>query len=358
VLFERLLAATGLPIVVLDPNSDHVHLGSLRDPDDTSPEAQRYRSVASGVRVARARGLDAPYTLCADFSDLELDVQARLLHLDPIRDLDGYAALRRLAGGLGGTYSITELATEAARRPETTELATRIDNLELNDWTLWRRAGETSIASVDVRQARCIVLDLGSLPRAQERSIVALAVLGRRWAGRAGRNPVLLAVDEAHNVFPAATNDPLLQAAADLGVLIAGEGRKFGLHLLVATQRPGKVHPNVVSQCDNLVLMRMNGAADVEELTSLFSHVPAPLLQRALRFGLGQALLAGPISPVPSLAQIGARHTREGGGDVPTTWTTRRDTRPLEDGSAAAGEAQTPDASSHTARPRRSTPGA
>jgi hypothetical protein len=115
-------------------------------------------------------------------------------------------------------------------------------------------------------------------------------------------------------------------------VLIAGEGRKFGLHLLVATQRPGKVHPNVVSQCDSFVLMRMNGAADVEELTSLFSHVPAPLLRRALGFDLGQARLAGPISPVPVLVQVGARHTPEGGGDVPTTWTTPRDARPLEDG--------------------------
>lgn len=65
---------------------------------------------------------------------------------------------------------------------------------------------------------------------------------------RAERSPVLLAVVEVHNVFPAVTDDPLLQATADLGVLIAGEGRKFGLHLLVATQRPGKVDPNVVSQ--------------------------------------------------------------------------------------------------------------
>ena len=32
VLLERLLAGTSLPIVVLDPNSDHVHLGSLREP--------------------------------------------------------------------------------------------------------------------------------------------------------------------------------------------------------------------------------------------------------------------------------------------------------------------------------------
>ena len=102
--------------------------------------------------------------------------------------------------------------------------------------------------------------------------------------------PVLLAVDEAHNVFPATTDDPLLAATTDLGTLIAGEGRKFGSHLFVATQRPGKVHPIVVSQCDNLVLMRMNGATDVDEIVTLFSHVP-------------------PATP-------------EGGGDVPTTWAT------------------------------------
>ena len=80
------------------------------------------------------------------------------------------------------------------------------------------------------------------------------------------------------------------------------------------------MHPNIVSQCDNLVLMRMNGADDVNELTSLFSHVPAALLRRSLGFTLGQALFAGPIAPVPLLAQIGARRTPEGGGDVPTTW--------------------------------------
>ena len=320
VLFERLLAETRLPLVVLDPNSDHVHLDSLRDPEEDSPEARRYREVAPGVSVARARGLDATHTLCADFSDLELDVQALLLHLDPIRDLDEFATLRRLAQELGGSYSIRDLAAVASRSPETAKLATRIENLGLAEWSLWRREGETSIANFDGRNSRCIVVDLGSLPRAEERSIVALALLGRRWARRAERQPVLLAVDEAHNVFPAHTDDPILAAAADLGVLIAGEGRKYGLHLFVATQRPGKVHPNIVSQCDNLVLMRMNGADDVEQLTSLFSHVPAPLLRRALGFTLGQALFAGPIAPLPLLADIGTRRTPEGGGDVPTTW--------------------------------------
>jgi DNA helicase HerA-like ATPase len=112
----------------------------------------------------------------------------------------------------------------------------------------------------------------------------------------------------------------LLQQTAELGALIAGEGRKFGLHLFIATQRPSKVHPNVVSQCDNLILMRMNGAGDVQDLATLFSNVPEPLLRQSTGFGLGQALFAGPIAPVPLVAQVGTRLTREGGGDVPTTW--------------------------------------
>jgi len=94
-------------------------------------------------------------------------------------------------------------------------------------------------------------------------------------------------------------------------VLIAGEGRKFGLHLFIASQRPGKVHPNVLSQCDNLLLMRMNGAADVTDLESVFSHVPPMLLREAFTFGLGQALVAGPLAPLPVIAQIGSRcHSR------------------------------------------------
>jgi uncharacterized protein len=152
---------------------------------------------------------------------------------------------------------------------------------------------------------------------------VALAVLGNRWRTRAQRQPVLIAIDEAHNVLPASTDDSLLAATAELGVLIAGEGRKFGLHLFIATQRPSKVHPNVVSQCDNLVLMRMNGAGDVHDLEGLFSHVPPAMLHEALTFGLGQALIAGPISPVPMFVQVGPRLSAEGGGDVPTTWATR-----------------------------------
>src|SRR6185437_881750 len=53
VLLERLLLATSLRIVVLDPNSDYVRLTELRD--DVAPElADRYRQATAGVLVQRA----------------------------------------------------------------------------------------------------------------------------------------------------------------------------------------------------------------------------------------------------------------------------------------------------------------
>jgi len=322
VLFERLLANTGLPLIVIDPNSDHVHLSSLADPDDNSPEGLRYRDLAGSVRVAGARGSGADLTMCADFSDFDADVRALLLQLHPIRDMDLYAAFRALTDTLPTPYSIGDVARAAtAAGGEYAGIALRIANLGLDRWGIWRRDGEKSLLrAYPEGLPRCLVLDVGSLTRPDERAAASLVLLGNRWARRRERTPMLIAVDESHNVFPTSTTNPLLQQTAELGALIAGEGRKFGLHLFIATQRPSKVHPNVVSQCDNLILMRMNGAGDVQDLATLFSHVPEPLLRQSTGFGLGQALFAGPIAPVPLIAQVGTRLTREGGGDVPTSW--------------------------------------
>ena len=69
-----------LDVVVLDPNSDHVMIGSLADPDDTGPDAERFRSVQQSVSTFRARGDESTHTLCIDFSDVDPDVQAKVSH--------------------------------------------------------------------------------------------------------------------------------------------------------------------------------------------------------------------------------------------------------------------------------------
>ena len=85
------------------------------------------------------------------------------------------------------------------------------------------------------------------------------------------------------------------------------------------------MHENVVSQCDNLLLMRMNSMADVADLSRLFSFVPPGLMAGAPSFGMGQALVAGKIFPQgAAYVQMGARLSQEGGADIPTTWAQAR----------------------------------
>lgn len=89
--------------------------------------------------------------------------------------------------------------------------------------------------------------------------------------------------------------------------------------LLASTLRPKKVHENVVSQCDNLLLMRMNSHDDLAELSRLFSSVPPGLIDGASTFAMGQALVAGKLLPRPAYVLMGTRVSEEGGADIPAT---------------------------------------
>ena len=76
----------------------------------------------------------------------------------------------------------------------------------------------------------------------------------------------------------------------------------------------------MLTQADNLVLMRLNSLADMAFTQEVFSFVPPSLIDRAVTFHQGEALMAGKISPQPALLRFGARISEEGGADVPATW--------------------------------------
>ena len=123
-------------------------------------------------------------------------------------------------------------------------------------------------------------------------------------------------IDEAHNVCNAEPETELERAATERLVQIANEGRKYGLWLLLCTQRPSRIHPGVLSQCDNLALMRMNSRADLAQLQETFGFVPAAMFSAAPFFRQGECLMAGGFTAVPTFVQIGQRRTHQGGLDV------------------------------------------
>ncbi len=321
-VLERLLLETSLRIVVLDPNSDFVRLREVRS--GVEPElAERYAG-ATGDVVVRGRA-DGEDRLHVRFTDCDAEEQAAVLRLDPIADRDEYGALVDLLdrGMEGSTGSVGDLASRllASSSPSEQALGARVRNLGLHRWPIWSVGDSGSLQDlVQPEGPRILVVDLGSLATPGEKAIAAESVLAALWRRRASREPVLIVIDEAHNVCPRDPDDAVVALAGEHAARIAAEGRKFGLYLLVSTQRPQRVNELVVSQCDNLVLMRMISAGDLAFVGDLLSVAPAPLIERASSFRMGEALVAGKISSHPAFVRFGPRISEEGGADVPASW--------------------------------------
>ena len=115
VVLEQLLLETDLRLVVLDPNSDFVRLGELRDDADES-RAGTYAEATRTLSVRRAGD-----GLALRMAELEPAVQAATLRLDPVADREEYAELVALTESVEplSLERLVQLEREGSERPAT-----------------------------------------------------------------------------------------------------------------------------------------------------------------------------------------------------------------------------------------------
>jgi uncharacterized protein len=313
VLIEQLLIHTRLPMVIFDPNSDFVRLGELTplgEESDAGPVL-----AGRNIRVLRQASPD-PDSLRVRFIGLPLRAKGAVLHLDPLRDRAEYNEMVHLEATMS-SMSFDQLIPTLMERatPAAVALAGRIENLKVMDFGVWAGDFEAVTDILDTRPD-ATVLDLGGFAYADESLVVAMAVLDDLWAKRETRRPILIVIDEAHNLCSPERDSPLNIAVRERIIQIAAEGRKFGLWLLLSTQRPSRIHSSIISQCDNLALMKMTSPADLAELADVFGFVPPAMFAQSPGFRQGEALFAGGFVPAPATIRMGERLTREGGADV------------------------------------------
>ena len=312
VVLEQIIAHTALPVVIFDPNSDFVRLGEL-NPDASGPTAEAL--AQRDIRVLRPNVAGAE-PLRARFMTMPIASKAAVLQLDPLVDREEFNTLLHVREVLQvGELDKILPTLRASANPAHSRLLLRLENLGLLDWEVW--AGEhTAATEVIAERPDATVLDLGGFSTPEQHLVVALSVLDELWARREERRPVLLVIDEAHNLASPSLESAVAVAVRERLIQIAAEGRKFGLWLLLSTQRPSKVHPGIISQCDNLALMKMSSPVDLEGLATYFGYAPHDLIDRSPWFRQGEALFAGGFVPAPSFVKVNARLTPEGGSDV------------------------------------------
>ncbi|RKS23362.1 hypothetical protein CLV94_2270 [Flavobacterium endophyticum] len=123
----------------------------------------------------------------------------------------------------------------------------------------------------------------------------------QQWTANDKRHPICLLCDEAHLYIPERTSQ---DSASELGLKnferIAKEGRKYGVSLIVISQRPAEVNRTVLSQCNNFISLRLSNAEDQAVIKRLLPDNLAGLTDVLPILDIGEALIVGDASLLPT----------------------------------------------------------
>ena len=120
-----------------------------------------------------------------------------------------------------------------------------------------------------------------------------------------GRHPVALFCDEAHLYIPNRDDSNATSAVSiDIFERIAKEGRKYGIGLVVISQRPADVNRTVLSQCNNFIAMRLTNAEDQSVIRRLFPDDLGDFASDLPVLETGEALVVGDASILPTRVKV------------------------------------------------------
>ncbi|WP_440338688.1 ATP-binding protein [Megamonas funiformis] len=136
-------------------------------------------------------------------------------------------------------------------------------------------------------------------------SLVARLIFSvQQWTDREKINPIAIFCDEAHLYIPQNTKQGMETQSSTNFERIAKEGRKYGIGLVVITQRPSEVDRTVLSQNSNFIAMRLTNADDQNVIKKLLPDSLGNFGELLPILDVGEALVVGDASLLPSRINI------------------------------------------------------
>lgn len=138
-----------------------------------------------------------------------------------------------------------------------------------------------------------------------------------QWTQSGERHPIALLCDEAHLYLPERGSSAGILASA-LGTFhrIAKEGRKYGVGLVVISQRPSEVSRTVLSQCNNFVALRLTNAEDQSVVQRMLPDNLGGLAGLLPVLDTGEALVVGDACLLPARIRIAEPKSKPDSGTV------------------------------------------
>lgn len=126
----------------------------------------------------------------------------------------------------------------------------------------------------------------------------------QQWTDEKSRHPIALFCDEAHLYMPQNTKNSTEEKGLRNFERISKEGRKYGVALVVISQRPSDVNKTVLSQCGNFIAMRLTNPDDQNIIKRLFPDSLGGFSELLPILDIGESLIVGDACLLPSRVKI------------------------------------------------------
>lgn len=177
-----------------------------------------------------------------------------------------------------------------------------------------RRKSSDSLADLlrefvglSVPRSQITVIDFSSVPFDVRPTVSAqigrLAFEMNYWNSLSREFPILLVCEEAHAYIPRA-HDTQYEGTRRSMERIAKEGRKYGVGLMVVSQRPHELSETVLAQCGSFVCFRMTNPDDQQYIRDLVPDAEGDLTNILSTLSRGEALALGEAVPVATRFQM------------------------------------------------------
>ena len=125
------------------------------------------------------------------------------------------------------------------------------------------------------------------------------------WIDKGHRTPICLVCDEAHLYLPVkAEAEAVERRALETFERIAKEGRKYGVALVVVSQRPSDVSRTILSQCNNFLVLRLTNDQDQSVVRRLMPDSMSSFTDMLPLLETGEALLLGDAVLLPTRIRL------------------------------------------------------
>ncbi len=262
--------------------------------------------ILPGLPEAQQRVLDVAIRQwrneCEAPRDIQLLIELLTTRLEELRQMEGISESEQKALGSRSAGIAALRLRRVINESQSFYTAAAGNPTDLR--TILGRRGEAV--------GRLVIVDLQGLSDDSRQIIVGLIsseILRLASANAEPIRPAFLVYEEGHNFAPTGGTS----ISRNIIKRIAAEGRKFGVGFAIISQRPSKLDPDVTSQCNTIIAMRIKNPDDqrfIAKSSDMFSQSDIDELPS---LSTGEALICGRSIPAPLLVKVGIKALRHGG---------------------------------------------